>query len=146
MLHACKAAEDDLLPLSTPIVTSTGEAVSSVFIAKGTTTFVPIRLMNQAEWLWSPDAQEFRPERWLEPNFGEKNEVQGHRHLLSFTDGPRACLGKNFALVEFKVSIYVTRVIQWTLVEADVSTAPYRPFCRSSSVTSPSNLKVPNPR
>ncbi|KAK0438374.1 hypothetical protein EV421DRAFT_1714366, partial [Armillaria borealis] len=31
-------------------------------------------------------------------------EIQGHRHLLTFVDGPRTYLGKTFALAEFKVS------------------------------------------
>ena len=29
--------------------------------------------------------------------------MQGHRHLLTFSDGPRTCLGKTFAVTEFKV-------------------------------------------
>ncbi|KAF4574399.1 hypothetical protein EYR40_005882 [Pleurotus pulmonarius] len=102
-----KAAEDDVVPLSAPIVTRDGQTVSSISIAKGTTVSAPIHLMNQTEWFWGPNAREFFPERWLEPNFGEKNEVQGHRHLLSFVDGPRTCLGKNFALAEFKAALSV---------------------------------------
>ena len=35
---------------------------------------------------------------------GRAAEIQGYRHLLTFASGPRACLGRNFALVEFKVS------------------------------------------
>ncbi|KAF4600491.1 hypothetical protein EYR38_005120 [Pleurotus pulmonarius] len=102
-----KAAKDDVIPLSAPIVTSDGQTVSSISIAKGTTVSVPIHLMHQAEWFWGSDAKEFYPERWLEPSFGEKNEVQGHRHLLSFLDGPRTCLGKNFALAELKAVLSV---------------------------------------
>ncbi|KAL4261921.1 Cytochrome P450 superfamily protein [Pleurotus pulmonarius] len=102
-----KAAKDDVIPLSAPIVTSNGQMVSSISIAKGTTVSVPIHLMHQAEWFWGSDAKEFYPERWLEPSFGEKNEVQGHRHLLSFLDGPRTCLGKNFALAELKAVLSV---------------------------------------
>jgi cytochrome P450 len=30
-------------------------------------------------------------------------EIVGHRHILTFSDGPRTCLGKGFALVNFKV-------------------------------------------
>ncbi|KAK0448192.1 hypothetical protein EV421DRAFT_1705921, partial [Armillaria borealis] len=32
-------------------------------------------------------------------------EIQGHRHLLTFLDGPKTCLGKAFALTELKVSV-----------------------------------------
>ncbi|KAJ8517386.1 hypothetical protein ONZ45_g5419 [Pleurotus djamor] len=102
-----KAAHDDVIPLSAPITTKDGRTVSSISVAKGTTVSVPIQLMNTAEWIWGPDSKEFNPERWLEPGFGEKNDVQGHRHLLTFVDGPRTCLGKNFALAEFKAALSV---------------------------------------
>jgi hypothetical protein len=61
--------------------------------------------MNQSEVFWGPNAKEFKPERWLtladEPL--RAKEIQGHRHIISFLDGPRTCLGKSFALAEFKV-------------------------------------------
>lgn len=64
--------------------------------------------MNTSTTFWGPDAREFKPERWLEEdalcNLRAK-EIQGHRHILTFSDGPRTCLGKTFALTEFKVSI-----------------------------------------
>ena len=65
--------------------------------------------MNRSTVIWGPDAKEFRPERWLEKNGLPKKaqEIQGHRHLLTFSDGPRTCLGKGFALAEFKVSFIV---------------------------------------
>jgi cytochrome P450 len=30
-------------------------------------------------------------------------EMKSYRHILTFSDGPRTCLGKGFALAEFKV-------------------------------------------
>jgi len=38
-------------------------------------------------------------------NDGRWQEISGYRHLLTFADGPRACLGKGFALAEIKVCI-----------------------------------------
>lgn len=66
----------------------------------------PIRAINRLDAFWGEGAKLFRPERWLE---GEKdtslefNAISGHRNLLTFIDGPRTCIGKTFALVEFKV-------------------------------------------
>jgi hypothetical protein len=37
-------------------------------------------------------------------SFGRAKEIQGYRHILTFSDGPRICLGKSFALAEFKVN------------------------------------------
>ncbi|KAG2046590.1 hypothetical protein BDR06DRAFT_1014587, partial [Suillus hirtellus] len=52
---------------------------------------------------------EFKPDRWLTEDgiSGKAKEVQGHRHLLTFVDGPRTCLGKDFAIVEFKTVLLV---------------------------------------
>ena len=41
---------------------------------------------------------------------------QGRRHLLTFSDGPRACLRKGSALVELKVSILVDNSrLRWSV-------------------------------
>jgi cytochrome P450 len=78
----------------------------SISIAKGTTIRISSAAINRSAAIWGPDAKEFKPDRWLiEDGIGGKaKEVQGHRHLLTFVDGPRTCLGKDFAIAEFKVS------------------------------------------
>ncbi len=86
------------------MVTKSGETVNSLFVAKGTILSAPIRALNRSEEFWGADAKEFKPERWLEDSAPRAKEIQGHRHLLTFVDGPRTCLGKTFALTEFKVS------------------------------------------
>ncbi|KAF8432270.1 cytochrome P450 [Boletus edulis BED1] len=92
------AVEDDVIPLSQPIRTEFGKPVNSITIAKGTL---------------GEDAKLFRPSRWLEDKDGQNGipakakEIPGHRQLLTFVDGPRACLGKNFALTEFKAVLTV---------------------------------------
>lgn len=96
-----QASEDDVIPLSQPITTESGETVSSIVIAKGSILTAPIRYINRAEAFWGPTAGEFIPERWL-GDLGNAKEIQGHKHLLSFIDGPRTCLGKGIALTEFK--------------------------------------------
>jgi len=113
------ASKDDILHLSMPL--PTGEA--SIAICKGTTISVPTICINRAEAIWGLNAKEFNPERWLVPEEEGKEptkvqwgkaalentfrQVQGHRHLLTFSDGPRTCLGKGFALVEFKAVLSV---------------------------------------
>ncbi|KAK0227131.1 cytochrome P450 [Armillaria nabsnona] len=101
------ATEDDVLPLATPVVTKSGETVNSLFVAKGTVLIVPIRTLNMSEEFWGPDAKEFKPERWLEDSAPKAKEIQGHRHLLTFVDGPKTCLGKTFALTELKAVLSV---------------------------------------
>ncbi|KAJ6487643.1 cytochrome P450 [Mycena sanguinolenta] len=105
------AAEDDILPLSAPIGTADGQVVDSIFVRKGTIVILPIACLNLSEAFWGPTAKDFNPARWLHETDGiEKHraqELQGYRHLLTFADGARMCLGKTFAVVEFKTVLSV---------------------------------------
>lgn len=79
--------------------------IDSLVIPKGTRINAPLVGTNRAERTWGPDAKEFNPERWFQDN----PNVQ--RHLLSFSDGPRICLGRNFALAEFKVFFFLLALL-----------------------------------
>ncbi|KAJ6506413.1 cytochrome P450 [Mycena vitilis] len=104
-----QAMVDDVIPVSEPITTASGEVVDNIVIAKDTIVTVSIRCMNQSEVFWGPNARQFEPERWLtladDPL--RAKEIQGHHHLITFLDGPRTCLGKSFALAEFKAVLSV---------------------------------------
>ena len=113
------AQEDNVLPLTNPIRTASGELVDSIFVAKGSAVRVSIAGMNKFETLWGEDAAKFDPERWLGPSAdgagvsrtenlkGRAAEIQGYKHLLTFAYGPRMCLGRNFALTEVKTVLTV---------------------------------------
>lgn len=100
-----------MIPLSEPVRTKSGQLVENLSIAKETVLVIPMGSVNRSSVIWGEDAKVFKPSRWLEDDRGQNGiptkarEVQGHRHLLTFSDGPRICLGKNFAIAEFKVSI-----------------------------------------
>ncbi|KAH8834583.1 cytochrome P450 [Flagelloscypha sp. PMI_526] len=103
------AKQDDVLPLSRPYTSANGTVVNHITIAKGSTVIVPIEMINCSKEFWGEDAKEFKPSRWFSPSPPSPKlaELKGHRHLLSFSDGPRICLGKNFALAEFKAALFV---------------------------------------
>jgi cytochrome P450 len=103
------AREDDVIPLSEPVCTRSGKMTDSISIAKGSSMVISIRAINRSLAIWGPDAKEFKPDRWLTEDgiSGKAKEVQGHRHLLTFVDGPRTCLGKDFAVAEFKAVLSV---------------------------------------
>ncbi|KAG2068513.1 cytochrome P450 [Suillus decipiens] len=104
-----RAREDDVIPLSEPVRTKSGKMTDSVSIAKGSLMVISIKGINRSEAIWGFDAKEFKPDRWLDEDgiSGKAKEVQGHRHLLTFVDGPRTCLGKDFAIAEFKAVLSV---------------------------------------
>ncbi|KAG2048815.1 cytochrome P450 [Suillus hirtellus] len=103
------AAADDVIPLSTPVRMVSGDMTDNISIAKGTLITISAAATNRSSAIWRPHAKEFKPDRWLtEDGIGGKaKEVQGHRHLLTFVDGPRTCLGKDFAIMEFKTVLSV---------------------------------------
>ncbi|KAG6329015.1 hypothetical protein ID866_10074 [Astraeus odoratus] len=103
------AVEYDVILLSEPVRTKSGEVVDHIAIARDTQIGLPIACTNRSTSLWGSDAKVFRPESWLtEGGIPKKaQKVQGHRRLLTFVDGQRTCLGKSFAVTEFKVVLSV---------------------------------------
>ncbi|KAL4068897.1 cytochrome P450 [Scleroderma yunnanense] len=103
------AVEDDVIPLAQPVRIKSGEVVHNISVARGTKIGINAACINRSEALWGLDAKIFLPERWLAEGGipKEVQEVQGYRHLLTFMDGQRACLGKGFAVTEFKAVLSV---------------------------------------
>ncbi|KAF8521877.1 cytochrome P450 [Hysterangium stoloniferum] len=107
-----EAAADEILPLTKPLRTTSGELVDTVHISRGTPVAVPIHLMNRAKSIWGENAHEFEPSRWLFSEAGITNkarDIHGYSHMLTFLDGPRTCLGRQFALIEIK-AVLVTLI------------------------------------
>ena len=57
-----QATVDDMIPLSEPACTRSGDLVDSITIAKGTRISVPVACINRSSTIWGLDAREFRPE------------------------------------------------------------------------------------
>ncbi|GKV16319.1 hypothetical protein SLEP1_g26977 [Rubroshorea leprosula] len=57
--------------------------------------------MGRMEFLWGHDAEEFRPERWIDENglFQQESPFK----FTAFQAGPRICLGKEFAYRQMKI-------------------------------------------
>jgi cytochrome P450 len=103
------AAEDDVIPLSVPIQTADNQTVDHISISAGQLVSIPILAIQRCKSIWGEDAHEFKPERWLDEDGipSKAKEFQGYHHLFTFGDGPRTCLGKGFATIEFKAALSV---------------------------------------
>ncbi|KAL0373570.1 UNVERIFIED_CONTAM: cytochrome [Sesamum radiatum] len=57
--------------------------------------------MGRMKFIWGDDAEEFKPERWLDENgcFQQENPFK----FPAFQAGPRICLGKEFAYRQMKI-------------------------------------------
>ena len=76
------------------------DKVKGVLIPKGTMIFMSAGVQGRLPSLWGEDADEFRPERFLDPSFKEKRFA-----WFPFIAGPRSCIGQNFALQEMGVAV-----------------------------------------
>jgi cytochrome P450 family 709 len=71
-------------------------------VPRGTILTIPIATIHRDREVWGEDAGEFRPERF------ENGVTRAAKHpnaLLSFSSGPRSCIGQNFAMVEAKAVV-----------------------------------------
>uniref|UniRef100_A0A453MBP9 Cytochrome P450 n=1 Tax=Aegilops tauschii subsp. strangulata TaxID=200361 RepID=A0A453MBP9_AEGTS len=76
--------------------------VGGITVPKGTVLTIPIATIHRDKEVWGEDAHEFNPLRF------ENGVMRAAKHpnaFLSFSGGPRSCIGQNFAMIEAKVVI-----------------------------------------
>ncbi|KAJ7611688.1 cytochrome P450 [Roridomyces roridus] len=101
------AMQDDVVPLNTPYTDARGTVQTTIRVRKGQIIYIPILVVNRDKEIWGADAEEFRPERWEDPEITNNNSIPGvWGHILSFLGGPRACIGYRFSLVEMKALLF----------------------------------------
>ncbi|KAG6836440.1 hypothetical protein H0H93_007976 [Arthromyces matolae] len=102
-----QASRDDVLPLSKPIVTKTGEVLTELPVPKGLNFITSIMGYNRNKELFGHDASVFNPDRWLRPGGVKKSISIGVLgNLMSFSGGVRSCIGWKFALGELQAFLY----------------------------------------
>uniref|UniRef100_A0A0E0LNS7 Cytochrome P450 n=1 Tax=Oryza punctata TaxID=4537 RepID=A0A0E0LNS7_ORYPU len=76
--------------------------LGGIRVPKGTVLSIPIATIHRDKEVWGKDADEFRPERFEN---GVSKAAKYPNALLSFSSGPRSCIGQNFAMIEAKAVI-----------------------------------------
>ncbi|VDC06076.1 unnamed protein product [Peniophora sp. CBMAI 1063] len=98
---------DDIIPLAEPVLDKYGRVLTEIKVKKGDMVAIPIRIMNRATYIWGDDAEEFRPERFLETLPEKVGHMPGiYPQLLTFLAGPHACIGFRFAIAEAKAILF----------------------------------------
>ena len=90
--------------------------IGGVFVPKHTPIIIPIYAFCHDQSIWGEDCDEFKPERWESP------PPKASLAFLTFLAGPRSCIGRAFAMAEFKCMLAV--LIQQFRFECD---ADYNP-------------------
>ncbi|XP_026424017.1 cytochrome P450 714C2-like [Papaver somniferum] len=71
-------------------------------IPEGINFWIPISTLHRNLEIWGPDANEFKPERFVNGILGATKVP--HAYIM-FGLGPRTCLGQKFAIAELKIMI-----------------------------------------
>lgn len=77
---------------------------NGTFIKAGTRVILPHYAMGRLETVWGSDAEQLKPERWIDPDSGHLIHVSPYK-LTAFLAGPRMCLGMRFALTMMKITL-----------------------------------------
>ncbi|XP_065864428.1 cytochrome P450 704C1 [Euphorbia lathyris] len=105
------ADEDDILP-------------DGLRMKKGDGLYYMAYAMGRMTYIWGEDAEEFKPERWLNNGVFQP---QSPFKFVAFHGGPRICLGKDFAYRQMKiVAIALVRFFRFKLTDDDTREVTYR--------------------
>ncbi|KAI4518750.1 cytochrome P450 [Schizophyllum commune Loenen D] len=126
--------KDVVLPFSKPIIGEDGREVSEVLVPAGTVVVIAIMNANRNKEIWGEDADEWKPERWLNPLPASVTDahIPGvYGNLMTFLGGGRACIGFKFSQLEMKVVLVeLLNAFKFSLSEKEVS-------WRMSNIVSP---------
>ncbi|MED6143435.1 hypothetical protein PIB30_006009 [Stylosanthes scabra] len=74
--------------------------IEGLMVPKGTNMWIDVVAMHHDKELWGEDANEFKPERFMEDVNGGCKHKMGY---LPFGFGGRMCVGRNLTFMEYKI-------------------------------------------
>jgi len=104
------ATQDDQVPTIFPVHRWDGTIISDksfVHVSKGSFVHVAIEGFNLDKGIWGDDAWEFQPDRWDRLPEGVSALPGLFSNTLTFSSGPRSCIGMRFSLIEIKTFLYI---------------------------------------
>ncbi|KAI5122854.1 hypothetical protein M0805_003148 [Coniferiporia weirii] len=105
------AQKDVILPLGTPCKSEDGlSTIDHLRIRKGQNLIVAFGSVNRLKAVWGADAYEWKPERWLKPlptSVTNAHIAGVYSSLMTFSAGPRSCIGFKYAELEMKLILCV---------------------------------------
>ncbi|KAG6613880.1 Cytochrome P450 [Phytophthora cinnamomi] len=76
------------------------------FVPHGCGVMVPLYAISRMKSVWGEDADEYKPEWWIDSETGKIKHVSSFK-FASFIAGPRQCIGMRFALLQMRIAIAV---------------------------------------
>ncbi|EJD52728.1 cytochrome-450 hydroxylase [Auricularia subglabra TFB-10046 SS5] len=97
------AMHDDEIPVSEAVKMKDGSTRWNVKIRRGQFVHVAMEGFNLDRTAWGEDAWEFKPSRWDNLPETALNQPGVYSHMMTFSMGPRACIGYRFSIMEMKI-------------------------------------------
>ncbi|EKM51869.1 uncharacterized protein PHACADRAFT_262258 [Phanerochaete carnosa HHB-10118-sp] len=94
------ASQDDVIPLTYPIVTSIGKTISEIPVAAGQVIMPNIAVYNRLPEMWGADAHEWDPMRYIDGRVHTQIRLGMFENLMTFSAGVRGCIGWRFSVIE----------------------------------------------
>jgi len=104
------ATQDDEIPTMYPVHKRDGTingTKRSVTVSKGSFIHVAVEGFNLDKMIWGEDAWEFNPDRWDNLPEGALQQPGLFSNTLTFSAGPRSCIGMRFSIIEIKTFLYI---------------------------------------
>lgn len=95
-------------------------------IPKGVDVIISPWATNRNPRLWGEDAEEFKPERWIDDGKPNNNGGADSNYAqLTFLHGPRSCIGQGFAKAELRclVAAFAGR-FEWEMLDKESDLIP----------------------
>ncbi|RDX48041.1 cytochrome P450 [Lentinus brumalis] len=102
------AVKDDVIPLSYPIVSTTGETITEVPVQAGQVIMTSFASYHRLTDVWGDDADVWNPDRFFRPETGKHTNVGVFANLMTFSAGVRACIGWRFSVIEMQAILAET--------------------------------------
>ncbi|THU87170.1 PAH-inducible cytochrome P450 monooxygenase PC-PAH 1 [Dendrothele bispora CBS 962.96] len=96
------ADRDDVIPLSEPIISVSGEKLARIPVKKGQRVIIDATSYNRLKSVWGEDADKWSPERFLNSKAQPTTSLGVYANLMTFSAGVRACIGWRYALQEIQ--------------------------------------------
>jgi len=91
---------NDVIPLSSPIMTESGQVISEIPISKGQDIIISIGGYNRLTSVWGEDADQWNPSRFLDAAKAKQISIGVYANLLNFSAGIRGCIGWRYAILQ----------------------------------------------
>ncbi|KAF9088845.1 hypothetical protein BGX29_012357 [Mortierella sp. GBA35] len=142
VLPYLSACVKELLRFIPPVPTTSrvateDDTILGYDIPKGTQVFISPAALHKLKDVFGEDAEEFKPERWMDPASLTEEQRKSTKFVTSemswayqpFLTGPRNCIGSKFATMETKIILY------YLLINLEYLPVPGFKFKKTSRIT-----------